>query len=190
MPGKLLILDLDETLVYAADEPLDRPADFGVGTYHVYRRPFLAEFLATVSQWYTLAVWTSAGTAYGSGIVQAIFPPTLALAFVWYGPRCTMRLDLETRDYYHIKNLRKVKREGYALEHVVMLDDSSEKLERNYGNHLRLNAFFGDRADTELRDVLPFLNYLRTVENVRAIEKRTWRDWRPTGADQEGDVRA
>ena len=43
--GKLLILDLDETLVFAAERPLTREADFRVGPYHVYGRPGLAVFL-------------------------------------------------------------------------------------------------------------------------------------------------
>ena len=40
----LLILDLDETLVYSIEEPLGRDHDFTVGPYAVYRRPHLAEF--------------------------------------------------------------------------------------------------------------------------------------------------
>ena len=44
-PGKLLILDLDETLIFATERPLTREADFRVGPYHVYGRPGLADFL-------------------------------------------------------------------------------------------------------------------------------------------------
>jgi len=43
--GKLLILDLDETLIFATERPLTREADFRIGPYHVYRRPDLADFL-------------------------------------------------------------------------------------------------------------------------------------------------
>jgi len=47
----LLILDLDETLIYATETALDRPADFSVYGYHVYRRPHLDAFLATCANY-------------------------------------------------------------------------------------------------------------------------------------------
>jgi hypothetical protein len=37
---KLLILDLDETLIYAAEIPLARSPDFLVYDYHLYKRPY------------------------------------------------------------------------------------------------------------------------------------------------------
>ncbi len=54
----LLILDLDETLIWATEEALDQAPDFEVGPYSVYKRPGVAEFLATAMQWFELAVWT------------------------------------------------------------------------------------------------------------------------------------
>ena len=54
--------------------------------------------------------------------------------------------------------------------------DLRENARRNYGNHLRLHRFEGDPEDRELRDVLPFLDWLREQENFRTIEKRNWRD--------------
>jgi NLI interacting factor-like phosphatase len=45
----LLILDLDETLIYATEEPLQRVPDFIIGPYAVYRRPYLTEFLTSCS---------------------------------------------------------------------------------------------------------------------------------------------
>ncbi|MEZ4339254.1 MAG: NIF family HAD-type phosphatase [Sandaracinaceae bacterium] len=46
---KLLVLDLDETLVFATERPLsDREAHFRRFGYHVYRRPGLDAFLETL----------------------------------------------------------------------------------------------------------------------------------------------
>ena len=36
---KLLILDLDETLIHATPVPLAMPANFQFDRYHVYKRP-------------------------------------------------------------------------------------------------------------------------------------------------------
>lgn len=45
----LLILDLDETLIYATEEPLEWEADFRVGHYHVYQ-PLFSRSLFVVSE--------------------------------------------------------------------------------------------------------------------------------------------
>ncbi len=177
MSRPLLILDLDETLVYATAEP--RPdlgdPDFRVAAFAVYRRPHLAEFLRAVGGWYDLAVWSSASGPYVAALVGGLFPDPSSLRFVWSCERCTRRFHPEAQEYDWFKDLKKVKRAGFALERVLMIDDTPAKLERNYGNHLRVHPFEGQPEDTDLRDLLPFLERLRTVENLRSVEKRQWR---------------
>src|SRR4051812_24610807 len=73
MSKQLLILDVDETLVYADETPLARAADFRVGPFHVYGRPFLREFVAAVSEWFDLAVWSSASASYVNGVAEHVF---------------------------------------------------------------------------------------------------------------------
>jgi TFIIF-interacting CTD phosphatase-like protein len=183
MAKPLLILDVDETLVYAAEEPLAGAApDFCVGPYSVYRRPFLAEFLAAAGEWFELAVWSSASATYVQDVVGHVFAGRFPLRFVWSCERCTRRYDAERQEHFHAKNLSKVRKLGFALERVVMLDDSPEKLAGHYGNHVRVRPFTGDPCDTELRDVLPFLERLRACANVRKVEKRYWRSGMPRPA--------
>lgn len=172
---KLLILDLDETLVHATEGPAFGPAHFRLGSYHVYRRPHLDTLLAAASDWFDLAVWTSAGSDYASLMCDAILPQPKNLKFAWSRDRCTSCFDAETLEIIHAKNLGKVRRLGHSLEQVLMLDDSPEKLARHYGNLIRVRSFFGDPADTELRDLLPFLEWIKDQPNVRTIEKRGWR---------------
>jgi TFIIF-interacting CTD phosphatase-like protein len=50
----------EHELVHSADHPLQTPPDFRFADFFVYRRPFLTEFLNAVSQWFNLAVWSSA----------------------------------------------------------------------------------------------------------------------------------
>jgi len=70
---KLLILDIDETLIYATEASLPRQADFLVGQYHIYKRPFLDVFLKNCLDWFEVAVWTSSTPSYAIAIVSAIF---------------------------------------------------------------------------------------------------------------------
>ncbi len=181
MDPALLILDLDETLVYGTEQPLSRPADFGVGPYHVYLRPHVGPFLIAVANWFKLAVWTSAGEGYAARVVDHLFPPPSHLEFFWSNAKCTQHFNPETGTSDSLKNLQKVKRRlGFPLERILAIDDSPEKLSRNFGNHIRVKPFLGDEADTELRDLLPFLDWIRSIENFRRVEKRGWKT-RPVG---------
>jgi TFIIF-interacting CTD phosphatase-like protein len=185
----LLILDVDETLVYATEQPLKgRAEEFRVGPFAVYRRPHLGEFLAGAAAWYDLAVWSSASGSYVSDVVSVLFGEASSLRFVWSCDRCTRRYDAEGQGYFYAKNLKKVCKLGYGLERVLMVDDSPEKLSQHYGNHIRVRPFTGDPKDTELRDLLPFLEWLRGAENFRAVEKRHWRQFQASDRPGPGPV--
>lgn len=170
---KLLILDLDETLIYAAEQALEYEPDFQVGPFFVYKRPFVSEFLAVCQGWFEVAVWTSASPSYAAGIVEALFP--YAPVFVWASDRCGRGYDPECGEQFSVKNLRKVKQRGYRLEQVIVVDDTAEKHQQNYGNLVRIREWTGDLEDTELLRLLSYLEKLRTSENIRTVEKRQWR---------------
>ena len=170
----LLILDLDETLVYSIEQPLDREPDFVAGPYSVYQRPSVHAFIDEVAAVFRLAVWTSSSTSYAGTIAARLFA-SQHLELFWSREQCTQRHDPETREHHWIKDLRKVKRKGYDLARVLMVDDSPEKMVRNYGNHIRVAPFFGDPADDELPRLAEYLASLASCPNVRCVDKRGWR---------------
>jgi RNA polymerase II subunit A small phosphatase-like protein len=172
---KLLILDLDETLIYASEQPLSRPADFLAGQYHVYKRPFLNEFLSACRGWFEVAVWTSGSKTYAARITESIFPPGSGPSFVWSAERCTWAYDPELMEYYWRKNLKKVRRKGYDLSRVIVVDDRPAGLRQSYGNLIQVSPYDGDEGDDELRVLLPYLDRLRRADNIRATEKRGWK---------------
>lgn len=170
---KLLVLDLDETLVHATEECLTRAHDFLVGRYFVYRRPHLSTFLSTCFQWFHVGIWTSASIGYATEVVSHIVAEPGMLEFLWGAERCTWRRELD-REYW-LKNLEKVARKDFALERVIAVDDSPEKFSRHYGNLVCVRAYEGEAEDRELPLLLRYLERLGPVENVRTIEKRGWR---------------
>jgi RNA polymerase II subunit A small phosphatase-like protein len=171
----LLILDLDETLMHASEAPLGRPHDFLVAEYYVYKRPHVHDFLAFCRAHFAVAVWTSSTADYAVDVVRELFGNDYPLEFVWARDRCTPRYRPETGTSDWEKNLQKVRRRGYALERVIAVDDSPQKLVRSYGNLVRVRPFEGDPADGELPELARYLLRLRDVPNVRAVEKRNWR---------------
>ena len=56
-----------------------------------------------------------------------------------------------------------------------MVDDSKEKVERNYGNAIIVSEFNGDPNDGELAKLIKYLETIGPVENVRAVDKIGWR---------------
>jgi TFIIF-interacting CTD phosphatase-like protein len=171
----LLVLDLDETLIFASERPLERESDFRVGAYYVYRRPHLDEFLKSCSQISQIAVWSSSGANYLAAVVETIFPAEISPAFIWGRERCVQPYDPERLEAYFAKELKKVKRLGFCLDRVLIVENSPQKVERNYGNAIYVCPFYGDPNDSELQKLGGFLKSLATVPNVRCVEKRGWR---------------
>jgi TFIIF-interacting CTD phosphatase-like protein len=175
MSMPLLVLDLDETLLFADEKPLACEPDFALGPYLGYFRPGLSEFLRVVGQHYELAVWTSSSADYARGVCALVFADPSLLSFVWARDRCTPECDLNLGTWSQAKRLKKLRHRGYDLARVVMVDDSPEKHTRNYGNLVPVAPFFGDPGDRELHWLAPYLVELSVVTDVRAVEKRTWR---------------
>lgn len=172
---RLLILDVDETLVFGTESELARPADFNIGPFHIYRRPHLSAFLKAISAWYELAIWSSATIDYVSAIAREICPVNCEWRFVWGRDRCTRRMHPELMETIYIKDLKKVKRLGYDARRILVVDDSPSKTSRNFGNAIYVKAFEGEADDCELLRLQMYLETVRDAEDYRTMEKRGWR---------------
>jgi|GEM_PF-659719 len=174
----LVILDLDETLIHATLTP-SRSPDFRVLDYGVLMRPGLGAFLEELFTRYEVALWTASTKEYANAVLPHLCDPQRFL-FVWSRERCVNRRIVELDEWVYVKDLKKVKRStGRSLDRVVLVDDSPEKAQRQYGNYIRVEAYEGDPGDRELPVLRQFLRSFDPVADVRPIEKRGWRS-RPT----------
>jgi RNA polymerase II subunit A small phosphatase-like protein len=182
----LLILDLDETLIHGTETPLESKEALKVFHFYIYLRPFLSIFLEEIKDDFLIAVWSSASDDYVKAVVANIFPEDYPLEFVWGRKRCSYRskrfsenygryLDDYETPYFYLKSLQKVKRQGFGLERILIVDDSPEKTQNNYGNAICPTEFTGNLEDDELLYLLKYLRTLKDKKNVRTIEKRGWR---------------
>jgi RNA polymerase II subunit A small phosphatase-like protein len=182
----LLILDLDETLIHASTEIIRDDFDFQVYRYFIYKRPGLDAFLRFCAQHFKLAIWSSASDDYVNAVVQQIFPSDVSLEFVWARSRCTPFLlpQYDEQGFYNLgfsskyefaKRLKKVTRQGFNLQRILIVDDTPEKVLHNYGNAIYAKPYYGDANDRELAILTTYLLALKDAENVRTIEKRHWR---------------
>ncbi len=170
---KLLVLDLDETLVHATDIPLDRDPEQRVGPYSIYHRPGVHAFLQRCLSDFEVGIWTASTLSYALPVLAELLPRE-RLAFVWARGRCTQRYDPETHEYEHVKDLKKLRRRGYAKSKVLFVDDTPAKIARSYGNYIRIQPYLGSPEDAELSALSAYLDQLGPVDNVRRIEKRAW----------------
>jgi carboxy-terminal domain RNA polymerase II polypeptide A small phosphatase len=173
--NKLLILDLDETLIYATKEKIAIPEDFRFDEYYVYKRPYLNQFLADISKHFTIGIWSSADDLYVEDIVSQINESKLNLEIIWGRTKCTLRRDYTFDRYYFEKRLKKLKKYGFSLEQILIVDDTPEKSRDNFGNAVYMKEYTGDTNDQELLYLYKYLLTLKNCENVRTIEKRGWR---------------
>lgn len=172
---KLIILDLDETLVHATQEELDIPCDFQFDKYFIYERPYLRQFLTDLSKHFELGIWSSAGDDYVSEIVRHIKPGQVDFVVVWGRSKCSLKRDLVFDTHSFEKRLEKLKKKGFRLEQILIVDDTPSKSRQNFGNAIYIKEFTGDKNDQELQFLYEYLLTFKTVDNVRAIEKRRWR---------------
>lgn len=177
----LVILDIDETLVYSTEQPLGIPADDRVGRYFTYYRPAVNTFLDYLFENHRVAVWTASGRAYATPLLSRLLGENLGrLEFFWTGERCTLVRDFEQHERVVVKRLRKVWRKGFDRERTVIIDNTPSTYRRNYGNAVPVPDFEGDMSDKIMVQLPRFIDMLARLQTVRHVEKRLWfrrSDW-------------
>lgn len=161
MKKTLLILDLDQTLIHTVEEPLTGNApSFTLSPYHhVYIRPHLQEFLYTCSKYFELAIWSSAKRDYVHQVIQKIIPTDIALSFIWSRKKCTFGVYPTDTNHHNnseqtlsrvwFKKLDKVKKQGYLLNKILIVDNSPEKVLHDADNAIYIEDFRGNTSDQE-----------------------------------------
>ena len=176
---KLLVLDLDETLIHARDRyesELPWPPDKQIAQFRVYLRPGAREFMATVlERFVAVGVWTSATRDYAVAMLKRVVDLS-QLRFLYDRRECTPRRDVERDEAYWVKDLSNLSGFGFEKGQILVVDDKPRGLERSYANLIRIPPFEGDPDDDALPRLLDYLEELGPVEDVRRVEKRDW--WR------------
>jgi RNA polymerase II subunit A small phosphatase-like protein len=179
----LIILDIDETLIHTENVPLEYEKHYdydfkfkglGKSFYYTKKRPFLDQFLKYVFENFDVSIWTAAGDEYALEILKGINIDKSKLKFFYTQENCTIKLSYDYSDYYGVKNLNKLKKKGYDLNRVLIVDDKSETAVNNYSNLIQVKPFTDDLDDSELLKLISYLETIKDEPNYRRIEKRGW----------------
>lgn len=190
--NRLLILDLDETLIHTETAKESDYYDEGVYDfkfpiggggwsseptywYFTRKRPFLKEFMDYAFNNFKVAIWTASSPDYASIVLENSGIPIKNLDFFWTRERCTMKYDYEKMKHYGVKTLNKVHKSfGYNLENILIVDDIAETAINNYGNLIHIKPFVYQTDDTELLKLMSYLETIKDEQNYRSIDKRGW----------------
>jgi TFIIF-interacting CTD phosphatase-like protein len=166
---KLLVLDLDETLMFASMFRLPTRPEFRLGLAQAVRRPGLNVFLERCFSLFRVAIWTSATTEYAAEALVQLLPANADLAFVWTRQQCYRETDPVRGDNYWIKDARFLAARGYAMDSLLVLDDEPRSWASYRDRVLPVPKFRGEPKDTALSSLLPVLSQAATAPDLTAL---------------------
>jgi len=175
----LLVLDIDETLIYATRDELNYSPNFEVPFYKIYKRPGLDEFLLKISSIFQIGFWSSASNHYVKNIAQQLSTNFFNPLIIWGRSRCTFEIDRDNKNhsvssreshYNYVKKLSKLsKKLSYSLEKIIIIDDSPHKSKYNKENAIQIKSWEGDKTDNELEKLGDFLCSIAQKKSIREI---------------------
>ena len=165
---KTLVLDLDETLIHSAFEPFNPKDDITLTMkmkdeeiiIHVLKRPYLDEFLNIVTQKYEVIIFTASISDYANPLLDQL-DPNKKIFFRLFREHCT-----KSDNGLFIKDLNRL---GRNLKDVIIIDNNPVSFIYNKANGLPILTWHSIQTDNELIKLIPLLNYLANVDDVRPV---------------------
>ena len=162
---KTLVLDLDETLVHSQFGAFNIPSDVIINIeienelhdIHVLIRPGVKEFLEKMSKKYEIVIFTASISKYAGPLLD-ILDKEKFCSFRLFREHCTLL------NSSFVKDLKKL---GRDLKDVIIVDNSPMAYLLNSDNGLPILTWFDDKNDKELYKIIPILDFLSLVPDVR-----------------------
>lgn len=175
---KILVLDLDETLIHSHHDGVIRqmvkpgtPPDFVLKVtidrhpvrFFVHKRPHVDFFLDMVSKWYDLVIFTASMEIYGAAVADKLDNNRGILTKRYYRQHCCVRYGSFNKDLSAITQ---------DLSSIFILDNSPGAYRAYPDNAIPIKSWFCDASDTALLNLLPMLDALRFTSDARSVLSR------------------
>lgn len=178
---KTLILDLDETLIHSmakggrmstghmVEVKLSTLVGAGGGPtlgpqhpilYYVHKRPHCDDFLRRICKWYNLVIFTASVQEYADPVIDWLEQERKFFSGRYYRQHCTFRHGA------FIKDLSSVEPD---LSKVMILDNSPLSYMFHQDNAIPIEGWINDPTDNDLLHLVPLLEGLQYVTDVRAF---------------------
>lgn len=139
-------------------------------SFYVYKRPYLDQFLDAVCEWYDIIVFTAGEKPYADAVLNVIDPKG----------RVKKRLYKDNCMLVNGSVVKRVETACRNLSSAIIIDNNPEcyrfdkgsivdSVNLSLANAIAISSWYGNSKDKELQRLLPFLDLLRTVEDVRCV---------------------
>lgn len=158
-----MVLDLDETLVHSSFKPVPH-ADFVVpieidGVLHkvyVMKRPHVDEFLRRMGELYEIVLFTASLSKYADPVADLLDIHKV----------CHRRLFREHCVHHQGNYVKDLSRLGRDITQTIIVDNSPFSYTFHPNNAVPVESWFFDPNDTELLELIPFLEDVTKVKDV------------------------
>ncbi|CAO3632408.1 unnamed protein product [Cunninghamella echinulata] len=161
---------MDETLLHSSFKVASQ-ADFVVpveidGNFHnvfVLKRPGVDAFMKRMGELYEIVVFTASLSKYADPVLNM------------FDLHNVVRHRLFRESCFHYKGtyVKDLSQLGRELNQVIILDNSPASYIFHTANAIPISSWFNDPHDSELIDLIPFLEDLATVDDVTDILDNT-----------------
>ena len=188
---KTLVLDLDETLIFASFEPCSnkdicfemdlnlnekkntnnslnslKKSIKTMSKVYLSRRPYLDKFLSELNSYYEICIYSASSKKYALAILD-IIDPNKIISKKFFRDDCIYLNNSETFSY--IKDLEKFNKNYNDL---IIIDDNASSFILQKENGIPIKSWRGDRKDFELLKLIPILKNLSVFYDVRTEIKQ------------------
>lgn len=163
---KTLILDLDETLVHSGfnmfpGRPdqiiITVPLDNKLHNIYVLFRPGAEEFLEKMSKLYEVVIFTASLSKYAGPLLDKLDKNKF----------CSYRLFREHCTVINNGFVKDLKKLGRDMKDVIIIDNNPVSYSLNVENGFPIKSWIDDVNDRELIKIIPVLEFLSKVKDVR-----------------------
>ena len=182
---KLLIFDLDETLVHCvpyeqlefdidgnwiskSDLKLTLYSKEGIEDLYVNLRPFIRRSIISLKRHYQVILFTASTKDYADTIINS-FDPYYEL----FETRLYRESWMWTQDEVYIKDLR-IFEDLWNLKNIVIVDNSPHSFGLQLDNGYPITSYYNSKADKELLRLMEYLKLLSKENDVRKILNKTF----------------
>eukprot|EP00005_Dracoamoeba_jomungandri_P001483 CAMPEP_0174257522 /NCGR_PEP_ID=MMETSP0439-20130205/6640_1 /TAXON_ID=0 /ORGANISM="Stereomyxa ramosa, Strain Chinc5" /LENGTH=225 /DNA_ID=CAMNT_0015340627 /DNA_START=45 /DNA_END=719 /DNA_ORIENTATION=- len=157
---KTLVLDLDETLVHSSFKPVNNadfiiPIEIDDQTHQVYvlKRPGVDKFMRRMGELYEVVIFTASLAKYADPVLDLLDKDRISSA----------RLFREACVNHKGNFVKDLSRLGRDLKSTIIIDNAPASYLFHPNHAIPVESWFDDMLDTELYDLISFLEDLSKV---------------------------